>query len=172
MMRSWSTCAALAGTVLGYHLVFGRAHVAEIAAQRAAMDASYSRFDAAEAAVAQETLLLDCATRLDRWRGDLTPWLTEDPSQPPFLIAATTSLEAAGLAVERSEALPSESGAGHRTQRVHVVVIGTLGTLFTAMCSLENSASPTRVTDAALRFQPGDRVQADLTIARTWSGGR
>lgn len=172
MSTTLSTCGVLAGAAVVYWLGLGRAHLAEIAERRVLMAAAYERFEATERELAHETALLDCAARLERCRAELDARLTPDPEHAPFLLAATSELKATGLTVERSDALPDDPSLGMPNRRARVVVSGTLGRLLVGLCTLENAAAPTRVTELTLQAGDGTKVRGELTIVRTWSQPR
>jgi hypothetical protein len=171
MNRSASTCVVLLGAALGYWLLLGRAHLAEIADRRTEMADAYERFEAAERESTQEAVLLECAARLERCRTELAPRLALDPGLP-FSLRATTELRAHGVTVESSETMAPEPALTRPNHRVRVVVSGTLGRVFAALCALENSPSPTRVTDFALQATDAHRVRGELTIVRAGSEPR
>jgi hypothetical protein len=53
---------------------------------------------------------------------------------------------------------------------VQVAVSGTLASLFHAVCNLENSPQPTRITDLTVRAAADAAgVRGELTIVCTWS---
>lgn len=170
MRRALPSFALLAGIAAAYFASLGRAHFAQIAANRAAAQAAYERFDQGEAETAREAELLACLQDLDHWRDELRPKVTFTGEATSILVATTTQLKRAGLVVEGSEALPQDTQLKRPHCRMRVTASGRLASLFHAICNLENSALPTRVTDVTL--QPGaDRgdMRGELTIVCSWS---
>ena len=56
--------------------------------------------------------------------------------------------------------------------RMHVTVHGQLTSLFHAVCNVENSPLPTRVTDLTMHAtSDGDGVRSEMTIVCSWSEG-
>ncbi len=172
MNRTLSSFALLAGIAGAYLVSLGRAHFAEIAAQRAAAQAAYERFDRGEAEMAREAELLACLRDLDHWRDQLRPNVTFAGEATSILLATTTQLENAGLVVERSEAMPPNTQLTRPHCRMHVTVSGRLASLFHAVCNLENAPLPTRVTDLTLQSgADSDSVRGEMTIVCSWSEG-
>ena len=169
MNRTVATCAVLAGTTLAYHVLFGRRHLAEIAACHDETTAAYARFEAAERQAALETALLEAEARLEAWRGQLTPPLRFDPAQTPFQLTVMNGLKRDGLVVERTEAPQSDVTLGRPNQKVRVSVQGPLQRIVAAICRLENSPTPTRVVELNLLAGDVENARGELTIVRTWS---
>jgi hypothetical protein len=169
MNRSAWSCALLAGGALGYYLLFGRAHLDEIASRHAEMAAAYARFEAAERQGVQEAALLDAAARLDHWRAELTPSLTFDPASPELQLVVMNALRVDGLVVERTEAPQSDRAPGRYSQRVRVTVQGPLPRIVAAICRLENAPTPTRVVELTLQTADASVARGELSVVRTWS---
>ncbi len=171
MNRSAWTCTLLAGGALGYYLLLGRAHLAEITALHRQIGDAYERFDAAERQAAQEAELLDAASRLDQWRAVLTPRLTYDPEHE-FQVTVSNELRRDGLVVDRTEAPQSDSALGRPNQRVRVAIQGPLPRIVAAICRLENAETPTRVVELTLQIADANAARGELTVVRTWSDQR
>jgi hypothetical protein len=169
MNRSVWSCALLTGGALGYYLLFGRGHLAEIAARHAEMADAYARFEAAERQGAQEAALLDASARLDHWREELTPALTFDPASPELQLVVMNALRSDGLVVNGTEQPQSERAAGRSSQRVRVTVQGPLPRIVAAICRLENAPTPTRVVELTLQAADASVARGELTVVRTWS---
>ena len=172
MNRTLSSCALLAGIAGAYLASLGRAHFDEIAAQRAAAQAAYARFEQGEAETAREVELLACLQDLDHWRDRLRPNVTFAGEVTSILLSTTTQLEADGLVVERSEAMPPDPQLKRPHCRMMVTVSGRLTSLFHAACNLENSSLPTRITDLTLHSgSDSGSVRGEMTIVCAWSEG-
>jgi hypothetical protein len=109
MNRTMSSFAMLAGIAGAYLLSLGRAHLAEVDAQRAASLGAYQRFERSEAEAAREAELLDSLQILEGWRDELRPTLTLAGEATSFLLAITSQLRSDGVVVERSEAMSPDS---------------------------------------------------------------
>jgi hypothetical protein len=173
MNRSAWTSALLLGGAVAYYGLFGRVHVAEIAARQQQTTEAYARYEAAEQRASQETALHGAATRLDALRAELAPALTLDSEAPPELqLIVMNELRADGLVVERTEAPQSDASLGRPNQRVRVTIQGPLPRIVAAMCRVENAATPTRVVELTLQATDPNAARGELTVVRTWSHER
>lgn len=166
MNHTTGTFLVLTGLVGVWFAVFGRGHLAAIAAHRATMNAAYDRYERVELETAQATLLERADAELSRWRDELDGQLTA-AGKPPLLLATTSALKADRLTVERAEAINADPGLGPN-QRVRVAITGTFADLFRAVTNVENSLPPTRVTELTVQAgTDGTSVRGEMIVVRT-----
>lgn len=170
MNRTAITFAGFAAMLAAWYGLVGRRHLLEIAACNADIAAAYERHAAAEHEVERELALHSDAERLLELREQLRPQLSEATDGTPPLVAASETLAAAGLRVDRAEAMSPDPALGRPNARMRLSVAGPFPTFFQGLLALENSLPPTRVTELVLvaGAKPGE-VRGELLVVRTWS---
>jgi hypothetical protein len=167
-----TTSILFTGVVAAWFAAFGYRHFAALESLHGELTGCYARAEAAEAELERATVLTHCTDELDTWERELAP-LLRNRADAPLLLAAQTSLKAAGLSIERAEAVATDAALKRPNERIRVLVSGTFGQVFGALNHLENEAPPTRVTEFTLTAPPdGSAVRADLLVVRTWQEDR
>lgn len=170
MNRTATTFAGFAAMLAAWYGLVGRHHLLEIASCNADIAAAYERHAAAEREVEHELALHSDAERLLELREQLRPQLSEARDGTPPLVATSETLAAAGLRVDRAEAVSPDPALGRPNARMRLSVAGSFASFFQGLLALENALPPTRVTELLLvaGSKPGE-VRGELLVVRTWS---
>lgn len=168
MNRNLLATITLAGIAVGYYATFGRHRFAAIAECHRNLDAAYAECGSATEEASHASVLKETVEELARWREELRGRLRLDPLRDPSLLAITTKLQRAGLAVDQAETLAEDSRTTLAHQRVRAIATCRFADLFAAVAELENDTPPTRVTDLSIRpTSDPRRIRAEMTIVRT-----
>lgn len=170
MNRTATTFVGFGAMLGAWYVLFGRAHLLEIAACNGEIAAAYQRHAVAEQELEREFALHADAERLLELRERLRPQLSESTDGTPPMVATSETLTAAGLRVDNTQAMSPDPSLGRPNARMRLTVAGSFTSFFQGLLALENALPPTRVTELVLvaGSKPGE-VRGELLVVRTWS---